>query len=103
MPGCDAVPTHVGGQELVGPQLVGITQFLRLLTSTILHPGDRVVRQLARLPRPGQLSQRCVKPELEALSDAKHHRATADAMVARDRLVTLARQSSQQDRSPLST
>src|ERR1039458_10647562 len=64
------------------------------------HPGNRVVRQLPRLAGPGQFPQRGVQTELEALSDTQHHRATADAMVPCNGLVTLARKRIQQQRGP---
>src|ERR1039457_4863043 len=64
------------------------------------HPGNRVVRQLPRLAGPGQFPQCGVQTELEALSDAQHHRATADAMVPCNGLVTLARKRIQQQRGP---
>src|ERR1019366_5710738 len=74
--------------------------FLGLLAGTIQHPGNRVVRQLPRLAGPGQFPQRGVQTELEALSDTQHHRATADAMVPCNGLVTLARKRIQQQRGP---
>ena len=53
MTGRDAVLAHVSDQQFVRPQFVGISQFLRLLASTVLYPGNRIVRQLPRLTRPG--------------------------------------------------
>ena len=44
MPRCDAVLVYVSDQQLVRPQFVGISQFLRLLASTVLHPDNRIVR-----------------------------------------------------------
>src|SRR5215470_19571130 len=98
MPGGDAVLTDMRGQQLVCPQLVGIAEFLGLLASAMLHPDHRIVRQLPRPPRSGQLSQRCVKPKLQTLADAQHHRATTDVMALCDRLIALSRERSQQDR-----
>src|SRR5215470_14890227 len=103
MPGGDAVLADMRRQQLVCPQLVGIAEFLGLLASAMLHPDHRIVRKLPRPPRSGQLSQRCFEPKLQTLADAQHHRATADVMALCDRLITLSRERSQQDRRPPST
>ena len=67
MPGRDAVLPYVSDQQLVRPQFVGVSQLLRLLAGTVLYPGNRVVRQLPRLARSGQLSQCRVQTELKQL------------------------------------
>lgn len=59
--GCPAA-TRVGGQQLVNPQFVGVTQFLRLPASAIPHPGNRVVRQLPRMPGLGNSSSAASRP-----------------------------------------
>jgi hypothetical protein len=100
MPDCDAVLADVSEQQPVRPQFVGIAQFLRLLTSTILHPGNRVVWQLAWLTGSGQFSQCCVETELEKLLNAQHHRAAADMVVPRNGFIGLARSRIQKKRCP---
>jgi hypothetical protein len=66
-----------------------MAQFFRLLASTMLHPGNRVVWQLPRLSRSGQFSQRCIQTELEEFLKTQHHGAAADVVVSRDGFVTL--------------
>ena len=90
MPGCGAVLAYVSDQQLVRPQFVGVSQFLRLLAGTVLYPDNRIVRQLPRLARSGQFSQCRVQTELKKLLNAEHHRATADVVVLRYGFVTLA-------------
>ena len=91
MPDCDAVLADVSEQQPVRPQFVGVAQFLWLPASTILHPGNRVVRQLAWLAGSGQFSQRRIQAELEKLLNTQHHRAAADMVVSRNGFVGLAR------------
>ena len=91
MPGCGAVLAYVSDQQSVRPQFVGISQFLRLLASAVLHPDNRIVRQLSRLAGSGQFSQGCVQPELKKLLNAQHHGAAADVVVLRNSFITLAR------------
>jgi hypothetical protein len=55
---------------------IGIAQFLRLLASAVVHPGNRVDRQLARLACPGPFSERCLQSKLKKLN-ALHDRAAA--------------------------
>ena len=91
VPGCDTVLVYVSDQQLVRPQFVGISQFLRLLASTVLYPDNRIVRQLPRLAGPGQFAQCCVQTELKKLLNRQHHGAAADVVVLRDGFITLAR------------
>src|SRR6266568_4871425 len=100
MPDCGAVLADVSEQQPVRPQFVGIAQFLWLPASTILHPGNRVVRQLAWLAGSGQFPQRRVQAELEKLLNAQYHRAAADMVVPRNGLIGLARSRVQKKRSP---
>ena len=90
----------MSNQQLVRPQFVGVSQFLRLLAGTVLYPGNRIVRQLPRLARSGQFSQCRVQTELKKLLNAEHHGATADVVVLRDRFVTLAGQRIQKKSCP---
>ena len=91
MPDCDAVLANVSDQQPVRPQFVGISQFLRLLASTVLHPDNRVVRQLPRLAGSGQFSQCYVQTKLKKLLNRQHNGAAADVVVLRNGLITLAR------------
>src|SRR4029450_713014 len=100
MPGRDAVLAYVSDQQLIRPQFVGVSQFLRLLAGAVLYPGNRIVRQLPRLARSGQLSQCRIKTELKTLLNAEHHGATADVVVLRDGFVTLAGQRIQKKSCP---
>jgi hypothetical protein len=88
----------MGGQQLIGPQFVGIAEFFGLLAGTILHPSNRVVRQLPRLAGPRQFSQPCLQTELEALLNAQHHRAATGVKALRNGLVTLSGERIQQHR-----
>src|SRR5271154_4841468 len=62
---CQAVLPHVALQKSVRPQLVGVTEILRLLAGTVQHPGDRIVRDAATLARPRQFSQGGIDSELK--------------------------------------
>ena len=100
MSDCDAALAYVSEQQPIRPQFVGIAQFLRLLASTILHPGNRVVRQLARFAGSGQFSQCCVQTELEKLLNTEHHRTAADMVVSRNGFISLAGSRIQKERCP---
>jgi len=58
----------------------------------VLHPRNRIVWQLPRLTRSGQLCLRRVQAELKTLLHAKRHGTAADLMALRNRLAVLAGQ-----------
>src|ERR1700731_1668834 len=66
-----AVLPHVALQQSIRPQLVGITEVLRLLAGTVQHPGDRIIRDAATLARPRQFPQCRVDSELKKPADPK--------------------------------
>ena len=76
------------GQQPIGPQLRGVTQFLRLLAGTVHHPGRRVVTEAARSAGSGQLSQRRLPAEAQTLVDTQHHGVAVHPVGARDGLIT---------------
>src|SRR5271157_3852372 len=61
------------GQQLIGPQFLGITQIFWLLARQILYPCNGFVRNLARLARPRQLSQCRLQSKAKVFSNAKDH------------------------------
>jgi hypothetical protein len=95
-----STPTNHSEQQPVRPQFAGIAQSLRLLASTVLHSGNRIVRQLSRLAGSRQFSQRRVQPELEKLLNTQHHRAAADMVVSRNRHISLPGSRIQKKRRP---
>src|SRR5258708_11300518 len=84
-----ALLADMGREQLVGPEFIGITQILRFLAGAIPHPGLCVIGHLPRLSRSGQLFERSLQPKPDALLDAKHTRAAADAMVPCDRFIAV--------------
>jgi hypothetical protein len=61
------------GQQLISPEFLGITQIPGLLARQILSPYNGIVRYLARLSRPWQLSQCRLLPKSKVFSNAKNH------------------------------
>src|SRR5271157_1575764 len=61
------------GQQLIGPQFLGIPQIFWLLARQILYPCNGFVGNLARLARPWQLSQRRLQSKAKVFSNAKDH------------------------------
>src|SRR2546428_2672665 len=87
-------------EQLVGPQLIGIAQVLRLLASQLEHPGFGVIGQLGRLAWPLQIIQGGIQTKLQTLRDAQHHGISVDSILVAYRLVTETLQRIQQDRGP---
>jgi hypothetical protein len=54
------------GQQPIGPQFIGVTQFLGLLAGTVQHPGRGVVAEAARSASSGQPTQRRLPAEAAA-------------------------------------
>jgi hypothetical protein len=55
------------GEQSLGPQFVGVTHVLRPLTSTVQHPGRRLVTEAARPASSGQLTQAAFQPKRKHL------------------------------------
>src|SRR5215467_1041779 len=76
------------GQQPIGPQLIGVTQLLWLLTSTVQHPGRRLVTDAARSAGSWQLTQRRLPAEAQTLVNTQHHGVAVHSMGVRDGLIT---------------
>src|SRR5215469_15862166 len=103
MADCDAALVYVGEQTPIRPQFVGIAQFFRILARTVLHPCNRIVRQLSRLAGSGQFSKRCFQAELQKLLNTRDNRAATDMMMPGNGLITLAGARIQEKRRPKRT
>src|SRR5450759_5157638 len=87
MASCQTVLPHVILQHSVRPQLVRVTEILRLLTGTVQYPGDRIIRDAATLARSRQFPQRRIDSKLKELADAQCNRVAIHAVGNGDRVV----------------
>src|SRR5262245_41742972 len=69
----------------------------------MLHPCNRIVRQLSRLAGSGQFSKRCFQAELQKLLNTRDNRAATDMMMPGNGLITLAGARIQEKRRPKRT
>ena len=81
------VLSHVTLQQSVRPQLVRVTEILRLLTGTVQYPRDRIIRDAAALAGSRQFAQRRINSELKELTDTQCNRVAIHAVGNGDRVV----------------
>src|ERR1019366_3671786 len=63
-----AMLPHVLLKQRIRPEFVGVTKFLRFLTSQVQNPCNGVIRNTPTLSWSWQLSQRRLQPELKKLA-----------------------------------